>query len=162
MERASGNEKYLFLSPLSCQPRSNTMQRHDSSPSPLLPLTPPQPTPTMGLTAHISEDSLLDDKEYLDVGALPFASHTKAFGRRKRTLFATATLVSLLFLGSYLAIQHRASDQFTGDLEPFPYSPEDVDVQLTPNATYPIESPYSSVRGPPTPLFRGARLLYRE
>ena len=130
------------------------MQRYDSPPALQLPPTPTYPTPAMSVTT--SEDSLLGDNDFLDDASLPFASHTKTSGKRKRTLFASATLVSLLFLASYFTIQHRAADQFTGDIEPFPFNPEDL--ELPPNATYPIGSRYSGVRGPPTPHFRGACL----
>lgn len=136
------------------------MQRYNSPPSLYLPPSPSQSIPTMGFPTHSSESSLFDDKDYLDPIPLPFAPPTKPSGRRKRAFFATAALVSLLFLASYIAIQHRASDWFGADLEPIPFHPEDaeLDVELPPNATYSITSPYSSVRGPPTPLFRGARL----
>ena len=132
------------------------MQRYDSAPSLCLPPSPTQPTPAMSVTT--SEDSLLGDKDLLDDVSLPFPSQTKTSGKKKRTLFATATLVSLLFLASYLTIQNRASDRFTGDPEPFPFSPEDL--ELPPNATYPVGSRYSGVRGPPTPHFRGACLAF--
>lgn len=110
----------------------------------------------MSTVSRTSEDSLLSDKEYLDSGSLPFPYPAKAFGKRKRALFATATLVSLLFLTSYLTLQYRASDWFGNDLKPIPFAPEPVeDVEYPLNATYPPS--YVGVRGPPTPLFRGAQ-----
>jgi hypothetical protein len=112
----------------------------------------------MGFTMRISEDSLLDDKDSLDSVPLPVTSQPKAFGKKHRVLLATAGLVSLLFLASYLTIQHRASDGFRADLEPIPFAPEDAEVELPSNATYSLASLYSGVRGPPTPLFRGPRL----
>lgn len=111
----------------------------------------------MSVTIRTSEDSLLSDKEYLDAVSLPFASVSKAFGKRKRAFFATATLVSLLFLASYLTLQHRASDWFGSDLEPIPFKPEGLGFENdepASNATYPLASFNSGVRGPPTPLFR--------
>jgi len=130
------------------------MLSYNSSPSLYLPPTPT--SPAMGVSVRTSEDTLFDEKVCLDPLPLPAASQPKAFGKRKRTLFAAGTLASLLFLASYLAIQYRVSDRFEGNLEPFPFSPEDAEPSS--NATYPVESRYSGVRGPPTPLFRGARL----
>ena len=132
-----------------------------SSVATLLLSTPPPPPrippPTMGVLIRTSEDSLFDDKQCLDAVSLPFPSHAKPFGKRKRAFFATATLVSLLFLASYLSIQNRASDWFGNDLEPIPFAPQDVDLDDLPsNATYPLPPSHSGVRGPPTPLFRGA------
>lgn len=118
----------------------------------------PHPTPAMGFSLRTSEDSLFDDKDYLVSVPLPVTSQPKTFGKRHRTLLATAGLVSLLFLASYLTIQHRASDGFGADLEPIPFAPEDAEVELPSNTTYPLASLYSGVRGPPTPLFRGSRL----
>lgn len=106
-----------------------------------------------------SEDSLFGDKDYLVPVSLPFAPQPKAFGKRQRAFFATATFVSLLFLASYLTIQHQTSDRFGVDLKPIPFNPEDAAVESPPNATYPTTSLHSGVRGPPTPLFRGARLF---
>lgn len=105
-----------------------------------------------------SEDSLFGDKDDFETVSLPFASHPKPSGKRRRAFFATATLVSLLFLASYLTIQHRAPNRFGVDLEPIPFQPEDAQLESPPNVTYPITSRYSGVRGPPTPLFRGARV----
>jgi len=114
----------------------------------------------MSLTALTSEDTLLGDKEYLDGPHLPFPSHHKTPGR-KRAFLATSAFVFILFLASYLTIQYRASDAFGVDLKPIPFKPEDVQVEVDhlPNVTYPIASRYSGVRGPPTPLFRGGRLM---
>ena len=110
----------------------------------------------MGVTVRTSEDALFGDRDYVDIASLPFASHSKTSRGRKRAFFATAILVSLLFLASYLTIQHRASDRFGADLELIPFDPEDV--EPPPNTTYPAASLLRGVRGPPTPLFRGARL----
>lgn len=109
----------------------------------------------MGLMMRTSEETLLDDREYVDT--LPFMIQAKSFGKKRRALLATAALISLLFLTSYLTLQHRASDWFGSDLEPIPFNPEDQDVDdfdALLNATYPLASFYSGVRGPPTPLFR--------
>lgn len=111
----------------------------------------------MGTIIRTSEDSLLSDKEYIDTVSLPLPAQAKSFVVKKRTFFATATLVSLLFLAAYLTLQHRASDWFGNDLEPIPFQPEVVeDDEFPSNETYPLELFYSSmgVRGPPTPLFR--------
>lgn len=114
----------------------------------------------MGQAMRTSEDTLIGDKDYLEGAPLPLAyQHPKTFGKRKRAFFAAATFVSLLFLASYLTIQHRASDGFRVDLEPIPFKPEDGEGGSPPNVTvYPSASLSSGVRGPPTPLFRGARL----
>jgi hypothetical protein len=130
----------------------DTMQRYNNNaPPPPHPLpAPSQSTPAMSVPTRASEDSLFSDKEFLD--PLP-STHSKSFGRRKPVLFATATLVSLLFLASYLTIQHRASDGFGGEVEPFPFDPEGV--ERSSNVSYPLGSGYSSLRGPPTPLFKG-------
>ena len=158
--------------PLSCQlrlvhiPQSpDTTQRYIFTPS----LNPPPSTyppskssPAMGIIIRTSEDSLLSDKEDLDTGSLPLPSLAKTFGVKKRTLFATATLVSLLFLASYLTLQTRASDWFGNDLEPIPFQPEVVEEDEFPsNETSSLELSYSymGVRGPPTPLFRGVSSL---
>ena len=129
------------------------MQHYHSSPSLFLPPTPTQST-SMADTPRTSEDTLYGDKDFLPTVSPPFAPKTP--GRRKRTLFATATLVSLVFLATYLAIQQRVADGFAGGFEPLPFNPEDMDPPL--NETYSMESMDSGVRGPPTPLFRGERL----
>lgn len=110
----------------------------------------------MGVTVCSSEDSIFGDKDYLGTSSLPFATQPKACGGRKRAFFATATFVSFLFLASYLAIQYWASDRFGADLELIPFDLEDV--ELPSNTTYPAASLLTGVRGPPTPLFKGARL----
>ena len=129
------------------------MQHYNSSPSLFLPPTPTQST-SMADTPRTSEDTLYGDKDFLPTVSPPLVPKTP--GRRKRTLFATATLVSLVFLATYLAIQQRVADGFAGGFEPLPFNPEDVEPPL--NETYSMESMYSGVRGPPTPLFRGERL----
>ena len=141
-------------SPPSCQLRFTLarykIQRCNSSPSPHIPST------TSVMSATSSEDSFFGDRDYLDDVSLPFAFRTKTLGRRRRTLFATAALFSLLFLASHFTVQRRASDRFADDLEPFPFSPEEL--ELPSNETYPITPRYSGVRGPPTPYFRGVCL----
>jgi len=129
------------------------MQHYNSPPSLFLPPTPTLPT-SMSDTPRTSEDTLYGDKDFLRTVSPPLAP--KNLGRKRRTLFATATLVSLVFLATYLAIQQRVADRFAGGFEPLPFNPEDVDPPS--NETYPIESMYTGVRGPPTPLFRGERL----
>ena len=155
-ERACG----AFV-PWSCQLRCCHVPLQLQIPDTTLSFSLPSTSPSesflaMGSLVHLSEESLLGDKEYSDTFSLPFPSHAKAFGKRKRAFFATATLVSLLFLASYLTIQYRASDWLGNDLEPIPFTPQDVfDDELPQNATYPLASFNSGVRGPPTPLFRG-------
>ena len=136
------------------------MQRYNPSLSLHLSPPPPQPAPAMGQSMRTSEDSLFSDKDDCETVSLPFASHPRPSGKRQRAFFATATLVSLLFLASYLTIQHRAPNGFGVDLEPIPFKHEDAQVESPPNATYPIASRYSGVRGPPTPLFRGGRVFW--
>ena len=131
------------------------MQHYNSSPSLFLPPTPTLPTSMADTSPRTSEDTLYSDKEFLPTISPSVAP--KPQGRRKRTLFATATLVSLVFLATYLAIQQRVTDGFAGDFETLPFTPEDV--ELPSNETYPIESMYTGVRGPPTPHFRGERLF---
>lgn len=142
--------------PPSCLPRSSTypqyaMQPCDSSPSLYLPPTPTQST-SMAASARTSEDTLFGDKDFLD----PISPSQKTLGRRKRTLFATATLVSLVFLAAYVTIQQRVTDGFANEFEPLPFNPEDVEPQS--NTTFPVDLRYPGVRGPPAPLFRGERL----
>jgi hypothetical protein len=92
--------------------------------------------------------------------SLPFLSQLKLFGKKRHASLATATLVSLLFLTSYLTLQYRASDWFGDNLKPIPFTPEAAngEEEFPSNLTYPPErSSYLGVRGPPTPLFRGTQ-----